>query len=107
VERRTTLFQTVVTAGVSTSEGNESLEIVAQDPNDVKAEEAYLRATAKASYEQMGEAQQRLLELLHYYKPRLEYRKRTAIAVAIVRQLEADLLMRCSIFAKVINHEIR
>ena len=90
VERRTTLSQTVVTAVVSNSEWIDGLEIVAQDPNDLKAEEAYLRATAKASYEQMGEAQQRLLELLHYYQHRLEYRKRTEIAVEIVRQLEAE-----------------
>ena len=89
-ERRTTLFQTVVTAVVSTSEWIDGLEIVAQDPNDLTAEEAYLRATANASYEQMGEAQQRLLELLHYYKHRLEYRKRTEIAVEIVRQLETE-----------------
>src|SRR5919108_508940 len=90
VERRTTLFQTVVTAGVSKSDWVDGLEVVAQDPNDLKAEEAYLRATAKASYERRGEAQQRLLELLPYYQPRLEYRKRTEIAVAIVRQLEAE-----------------
>jgi hypothetical protein len=67
VERRTTLFQTVVTAVVSNSEWIEGLEIVAQDPNDLKAEEASLRATAQASYEQMGEAQQRLLELSKRY----------------------------------------
>ena len=79
-----------MTAVVSNSEWIDGLEIVAQDPNDLKAEEAYLRATAKASYEQMGEAQQRLLELLHYYQHRLEYRKRTEIAVEIVRQLEAE-----------------
>ena len=90
MERRTTLVQTVVTAVVSNSEWIEGLEIGAQDPNDLKAEEAYWRATAKASYEQMGEAQQRLLELLPYYQPRLEYRKRTEIAVEIVRQLEAE-----------------
>jgi hypothetical protein len=56
----------------------------------LKAEEAYLRATAQASYEQMEEAQQRLVELLHDYQHRLEYRKRTEIAVEIVRQLEAE-----------------
>ena len=65
VERRTTLFQTVVTAVVSNSEWIDGLEIVAQDPNDLKAEEAYLRATAKESYDQMAELQRRLLELLH------------------------------------------
>jgi hypothetical protein len=90
VERRTSLFQTVVTAVVSNSEWIDGLEIGAQDPNDLKAEEAYLRATAQASYEQMEEAQQRLVELLHDYQHRLEYRKRTEIAVEIVRQLEAE-----------------
>ena len=90
VERRTTLFQTVVTAVVSNSEWIDGLEIVAQDPNDLKAEEAYLRATAKESYDQMAELQRRLLELLHYHIHQLKYRKRTEIAVEIVRQLEAE-----------------
>ena len=38
----------------------------------------------------MAEVQQRLLELLHYHKHRLEYRKRTEMAVEIVHQLEAE-----------------
>src|SRR5215210_1906748 len=38
----------------------------------------------------MAEARQRLLELLHYHQHRLEYRKRTEIAVEIVRQLEDE-----------------
>ena len=46
--------------------------------------------TAKESYEQMEEIQKRLIELLHYQKNRLEYRKRTEIAVEIVRQIEAE-----------------
>src|SRR5918992_2790056 len=48
------------------------------------------KVTAKGSYEQMAEARQRLLELLHYHQHRLEYRKRTEIAVEIVRQLEDE-----------------
>src|SRR5919198_3361313 len=87
VERRTTLFQTVVTGVVSNREWIDGLEMVVQDPRDLKAEAEYLRATANASYEQMGEAQQRFLELLHYHAHRLQYRKRTEIAVEIVRQL--------------------
>jgi hypothetical protein len=43
VERRTTLVQTVVTAVVANGEWVDGLEIVAQDPNELKAEEAYLR----------------------------------------------------------------
>jgi hypothetical protein len=61
---------------------------VAQAPNDWKAEEAYLRATAQESYEQMAQARQRVLELVHYHKHRLTYRKRTEIAIEIVRQWE-------------------
>src|ERR687896_1603341 len=38
----------------------------------------------------MAEARQRLLELLPYHQHRLEYRKRTEIAVEIVRQLEDE-----------------
>ena len=90
VERRMSLFQTVVTAVVSNHEWIDGLEVVVQDPKDLEAEVAYLKATAKESYEQMAEVLQRLLELLHYHKHRLEYRKRTEIAVEIVRQLEAE-----------------
>jgi hypothetical protein len=64
VERRTALFQTVVKAVVSNREWIEGLEVVVQDPKDLKAEAAYLKATAKESYEQMGEAREGLVELL-------------------------------------------
>jgi len=90
VERRTTRFQTVVTAVVSNRDWIDGLEVVAQNPKHLQAEAAYLKATAKAGYEQMAEVQQRLLELLHYHKHRLEYRKRTEMAVEIVRKLEAE-----------------
>ena len=43
VERRTTLFQTVVTAVVSNREWVDGLEVVVQDPKDLKAEAAYLK----------------------------------------------------------------
>jgi hypothetical protein len=64
VERRTTLFQTVVTAVMSNRDWIEGLEVVVQDPKDLKVEAAYLKATAKQSCEQMVEARERLLELL-------------------------------------------
>jgi hypothetical protein len=86
VDRRTTWFQTVVTAVVSNREWIEGLEMVVQDPRDLKAEAEYLRATAKTEYMQMAEARQRLLELLHYHAHQLQYRKRTEI----VRQLETE-----------------
>jgi hypothetical protein len=81
VERRTSLFQTVVTAGVSNRDWVDGLEIVSQDPKDLEAEAAYLKATGKESYEQMAEVQQRLLELLHYHQHWLEYRKRTEMVL--------------------------
>jgi hypothetical protein len=90
VERRMALFQTVVTAVVSNRDWDDGLEMVVQDPRDLKAEAEYLRATAKTEYTQMAEAHQRLLELLHYRAPQLGYRKRTEIAVEIGRQLEAE-----------------
>ncbi len=46
--------------------------------------------TAKENYEQMEQVRERLIELLHYQKNRLAYRKRTEIAVDIVRQLESE-----------------
>src|SRR5919198_4068621 len=90
VERRTTLFQAVVTAVVSNCEWIDGLEMVVQGPRDLKAEAEYLRATAKTEYMQMAEARQRLLELLRYHAHRLQYRKRAEIAVEIVRQLETE-----------------
>ena len=50
----------------------------------------HINMTAKESYEQMEQVRERLLELLHYQKNRLAYRKRTEIAVEIVRQLETE-----------------
>jgi hypothetical protein len=90
IAHRTTLLQTVVTAVVANREMFDGLDVVVQDPLDLPAEEAYLQTTAKASYEQMAEVRQRLLELLHHQLHRRTYRKRTEIVVEIVRQLEAE-----------------
>lgn len=90
VENRTARFQTVVTAVVSNASLIDGLEVVVQDPKQLPQEQAYLKATAPQSYQQMQQVQKRVLELLHYYQHRLEYRKRTEIALEIVRQLEAE-----------------
>ena len=90
VERRMAWFQTVATAVVSNRDGVDGREVVAQAPHDGKAEAAYLKATANERDEQREEVQRRLLELLHDHKHRLKYRKRTELAVAIVRPLEAE-----------------
>ena len=83
-------YQTVVTAAIANPHRVDGLAVEVQFPNYEKEELAYLEMTAQASYEQMEQVQGRLLELLHYQKNRLAYRKRTEIAVDIVRQLEVE-----------------
>ncbi|HEX3034785.1 MAG TPA: hypothetical protein VHT73_06555 [Thermodesulfobacteriota bacterium] len=90
VQKRTAQFQTVVTGVISNRELIDCLEAVVQKPGQIAEEEAYLRATAKASYEQMQEVQNRILELLHHLKHKLEYKKRTEIALLIVQQIEGE-----------------
>ena len=90
VERRMSCYQTVVTAVVANRERLDGVAVEVQYPNYEKEELAYLQMTAQDSYEQMEQVQERLLELLHYQKNRLAYRKRTEMAVEIVRQLEGE-----------------
>ena len=61
-----------------------------KSPVSGKEEEAYLKATVQASYEQMEQARTRLLELLHYMEHQLAYKKRTEIVVEMVAQLEEE-----------------
>jgi hypothetical protein len=51
---------------------------------------AYLKETVQASYAQMEAARGRLLDLLHHLMHRLGYKKRTEIALDIVKQLEQE-----------------
>jgi len=90
VEKRMSRYQTVVTAVVANRELVDGLEVVVQQPDYSEAERGYLRMSAQHSYTEMEQLWQRLIELLHYQKNRLAYRKRTEIAVEIVRQLEAE-----------------
>jgi hypothetical protein len=90
VKRRTTRFQTVVTAVIANRHVIDGLEVVVQEPKSLKEEMAYLEATSKDSYAQMEEVRKRVLELLHHRQHRLEYRKRTELARAIVQQLEEE-----------------
>ena len=59
-----------------------------REPEIGNEEEAYLKATVQASYEQMEQARTRLLELLHHLEHKLAYKKRTEIVVEMVAQLE-------------------
>ena len=83
-------YQTVVTAAIATPHRVDGVAVDVQFPNYQPEELTDLEMTAQESYEQMEQVHQRLEELLHYHKNRLAYRKRTEIAVDIVRQLEAE-----------------
>jgi SRSO17 transposase len=83
-------YQTVVTAVVANPQQIDGIAVEVQMPNFSAAEREYLRMTAQPSYEQMEQVMERLVELLHHHKNQLAYRKRTEIAVDIVRQVEAE-----------------
>jgi hypothetical protein len=90
VERRMGQFQTVVTGVIANRQLIDGIAVQIQEPNLCKEEEAYLKATVQASYEQMEQARTRLLELLHHLEHKLAYKKRTEIVVEIVAQLEEE-----------------
>jgi hypothetical protein len=90
VERRMGRFQTTVTAVIANRQLIDGIGVQIQEPDVCKEEEAYLKATVQASYEQMEQARTRLLELLHHLEHKLAYKKRTEIVVEMVRQLEEE-----------------
>jgi len=90
VERRMGRFQTVVTGVIANRQLIDGIDLQIQEPSVGKEEEAYLKATVQASYEQMEQARTRLLELLHHRDHRLAYKKRTEIVVEMVAHLEEE-----------------
>lgn len=90
VEKRMARFQTVVTAVVSNRQWVDGLEVVVQEPSLREEELAYLQHTVCESYEEMEEAQTRLVELLYHLLHRKQYRKRTEIAVDLVQMIEEE-----------------
>jgi hypothetical protein len=90
VEHRFTPYQTVVTAVLANRDLIDGVEVVVQQPDRYEEEMAYLKETGRESYAQMDAARGRLLELLHHLLHRLDYKKRTEIALAIVQQLEQE-----------------
>jgi hypothetical protein len=90
VEKRMGQFQTTVTAVIANRQVIDGIDVQIQAPNLCKEEEAYLKATVQANYEQMEQARTRLLELLHHLEHKLAYKKRTEIVVAMVKQLEEE-----------------
>jgi hypothetical protein len=90
VLRRNSLLQTVVTAAVANRELVDGLAVEVQQPDFAEAELEYLRMTAQENYSQMEQVEKRLIELVSYQRNRLAYRKRTEMAVEIVRQIEDE-----------------
>ena len=90
VERRMARLQTVVTAVVANRTLVDGLEVRVQEPSVREAEETYLQATARESYEQMAHVRTRLLEVLHHLQHRWAYKKRTEMGVEIVAPLEQE-----------------
>jgi hypothetical protein len=90
VARRMARLQTTVTAVVANRQLIDGIGVQIQEPDVSKEEEAYLKATVQASYEQMEQARTRLLELLHHVEHKLAYKKRTEIVVEMVRQVEEE-----------------
>jgi hypothetical protein len=90
VEHRLVPYQTVVTAVIANRARLDGIEAVVQAPDRSEEEMAYLKETVQASYAQMEAARGRLLDLLHHLMHRLGYKKRTEIALDIVKQLEQE-----------------
>ena len=90
VEGRMSTYQTVVTAVVANAEVIDGVAVDVQFPNYQSEEAAYLTMTASDPDPDLESARQRVIDLLHYHKNRLSYRKRTEIALEIARQLEAE-----------------
>ncbi|WP_166805121.1 hypothetical protein [Nitrosococcus wardiae] len=90
VEGRMSTYPTLVTAVVAHADRVDGLALEVQFPNSQAEELGYLNMTAQEDYTALEQARERFIDLLHYQKNRLSYRKRTEIAVEMVRQLEAE-----------------
>ena len=90
VNNRMSRYQTVMTVALSNRESVDGIAVEVQAPQYEVEEKAYLEMTVQPSYEEMAQVRERLLELLHYQKNRLGYRKRTEMAVDLVGQIEAE-----------------
>lgn len=90
VNRCMSNYQTVVTATIANPERIDGIATEVQLPDFSKEEKKYLQMTAQESYQSQEQLMQRLVELLHYQRNRLAYRKRTEIAVDIVSQVESE-----------------
>ena len=88
--RRRARVQGTVTAVSANRQLSDGIRGQIQEPALRKEEDAYLKATVQASYEQTERARTRLCELRHHLEPKLAYKKRTEIVVEMVMQLEEE-----------------
>ena len=89
VNKRYCFFQTVMTATVSNPYLIDCIDIVVQKPNTEKEEKAYLDYT-KENLDNMEACRKRFLELIHYYKDKKEYKKKTELALEMVQRIEEE-----------------
>jgi hypothetical protein len=90
VKQRLAPDQTVVTAVIANRGRLDGIEVLEQQPSRQDEEWAYLQETGRASYTQLEEARERVLELLHQRVHGLGYKQRTELALDIVQQLEQE-----------------
>jgi hypothetical protein len=90
VAQRLAPYQTGVTAVIANRARLDGIEMLVQQPSRQDEEWAYLQETGRASYAQMEEARERVLELLHHRVHCLGYKKRPELALDIVQQLEQE-----------------
>ena len=90
VAQRLAPYQTVVTAVMANRARLDGIEMLVQQPSRQDEEWAYLQETGRASYAQMEEARERVLELLHHRVHCLGDKKRPELALDIVQQLEQE-----------------
>jgi hypothetical protein len=90
VAKRMGWFQTGVRAVVAHRQVIDGLELQVQAPSPQAEEARYWTAPVQASYEQRGQARERVWELLHHLPHRLADQKRTAIGVEVVAALEEE-----------------
>lgn len=90
VERRMSLFQTVITATISNPLVVDGIAVEVQKPDYSEAEIGYLEMTKPDEYMQIEEAGKRIMELISYYRNQLSYKKRTELLLEVVQLLESE-----------------
>jgi hypothetical protein len=90
VENCMGLFQTVITGVAVNRDRVDGVAVEVQKPNFEDEERGYLEMTSRAEYERTEAVLARLVELVAYVSNRKAYRKRTEIAVDIVKILEDE-----------------